>query len=137
MRPSLQTFVLRLVALALAASALAAAACPCTVGQHTPTVVYVSCCGDEVQERITAPITCGNHPSGIAEGTLVLNPTGCETIPDSATVGISGTCEHGNEVGKGVSVEILKKSAGDSVPGSTDIQRRVLLFFSRAPPTLD
>ena len=121
MRPSLQTFVLRLVALALAASALAAAACPCTVGQHTPTVVYVSCCGDEVQERITAPITCGNHPSGIAEGTLVLNPTGCETIPDSATVGISGTCEHGNEVGKGVSVEILKKSAGDSVPGSTDV----------------
>ncbi len=121
MKPSLQTFVLRLAALALAASALAAAACPCAVGQHTPKVVYVSCCGDEVQEQITAPITCGNHPSGVAKGTLVLNPTGCETIPDFATVHISGTCEHGSEVGKDVSVEILKKSAGDSVPGSTGV----------------
>ena len=121
MKPSRQSLALSLAALALAASALAAAACPCAVGQHTPTVVYVSCCGDEVQEQITAPITCGNHPSGVAKGTLVLNPTGCETIPDFATVHISGTCEHGSEVGKNVSVEILKKSAGDSVPGSTDV----------------
>ena len=110
-------------ALSAAPASSPTAACGCAVGAPDRTVFEYGCCdgGTTLSETVTAPLTCGGAGSGRASGTFTATREECGEYPPSASVTLSGTCEHGSRVESAVTVALVPRWPDDGACGDGEV----------------